>query len=481
MNLYVEEIVKACQGVWQVRTKEEDSKVSCVVIDSRKIEEKGVFIATKGERVDGHSFLPSVFEKGAVLAIGEKSKVEVEAEFGFAVTGNYVQVPDAFVALKQIAMVYREKLSIPFVGITGSVGKTSTKEFVSKVLEEHFNVHKTQGNYNNEIGVPLTLLQIREEHTAAVIEMGISDFGEMHRLSEMARPDVCVITNIGQCHLENLKTRDGILQAKTEIFDFMNPDGQVVLNGDDDKLITVSEVNGRKPFFFSIQGATCEVQAKDIVNEGLLGSRVTLCGEFQGTFEEFQVKVPLPGIHMVKNAACAATVASILGLSKEEVVAGLSKLTATKGRGEIKQLGNLMVIDECYNANPASMEAALELLSMANTTKVAILGDMFELGENSKALHEKVGELATKSGADVILLSGENSQAMYENAKKTASSGQQIIYYPTREQLLDAIKQDELIPAGSAVLLKASHGMHYEEILRYFEEASVLDSSKPIS
>lgn len=476
MNLSVNEIVEAIGGtVYGASETALKLQVSCVVIDSRKVEQRGVFLATVGERVDGHSFIQSVFEKGAALVIGSKTPEEIKAEYGFLPQkqGMYVCVSDPFVALKQIAKAYRAHLSLPIVGITGSVGKTSSKEFISKVLEEKYTVLKTAGNYNNEIGVPLTLLQIRKEHTAAVVEMGISDFGEMSRLSEMVRPDIAVITNIGQCHLENLGTRDGILKAKTEIFESMNPQGYVVLNGDDDKLQTVTKVHGKAPVFFGITEGNLDTCVEVVKSKGLLGSTIKASTKVSGKPEQFSAEVPLPGIHMVRNAACAITVAGLLGLSTEQMQAGLSKLTATSGRGQMKQLGTRLVLDECYNANPASMEAALSLLSMADNTKVAILGDMFELGENSDALHEGVGRCAAKSGADLILLSGENARFMEQGAKKAASASQRIVYFATREQLLGAIKGGDLLPENATVLLKASHGMHYEEILHYLEESSL--------
>ena len=215
---------------------------------------------------------PRCSRRGACLAIVEKTQAQVETEQGGPVKewGNYLLVEDSFQALKDLAEFYRSTLSIPIVGITGSVGKTSTKEFIAGVLSQKYCVLKTEGNFNNEVGVPLTLLRIRKEHQAAVVEMGISDFGEMHRLSKMVRPNVCVITNIGQCHLENLGSRDGILKAKSEIFDFMAEDAAVCLNGEDDKLRAIAQVKGRKPHFFGLGDEPGqEVYASDIVSRGL--------------------------------------------------------------------------------------------------------------------------------------------------------------------------------------------------------------------
>ncbi len=239
----------------------EHTQAQSVVLDSRLVEPGGIFIATRGEHVDGHSFIDQVFDAGALGVICEEAPVQPK--------GAYILVEDSFLALKDLAEYYRSQLDIKVVGITGSVGKTSTKEFVASVLSQKYRVLKTEGNYNNEVGLPLTVLRIREDCEVAVLEMGISDFGEMHRLSKIAKPDVCLITNIGQCHLENLGTRDGILKAKTEIFDFMQEGGQICLNGDDDKLVTIREVRGSIPVFFGC-GSNNAVYADNYENRGLI-------------------------------------------------------------------------------------------------------------------------------------------------------------------------------------------------------------------
>ena len=486
MNLSLCEIEDASGGTLVLQGTDGKGQVSSVVIDSRLVTTGGVFLATVGERVDGHRFIADVYAKGASLVITEKTPEQVEAEHGIKADdwGSYLLVKDSLQALKDIAEYYRSKLTIPIVGITGSVGKTSTKEFIAGVLSEQYQVLKTEGNFNNEIGVPLTLLRIRPEHEAAVVEMGISDFGEMHRLSKMARPNICVITNIGQCHLENLKTRDGILKAKTEIFDFMAKDGEVCLNGEDDKLRTVTEVNGKKPHFFGLGAFPEEVFADEIQGKGLWGSDAMLhMKNVQGNAQEAAdmvtpIHVPLPGVHMVINAAAAACVARILGLNSEQIAEGIGKVSAIGGRNNLIRLPHYTLIDDCYNANPVSMKAALNLLAMADTEKVAILGDMFELGSNSDTLHAEVGAYAVQKGIDRIYCVGENSRHMYEGAQKDVSKArteeqQMIRYYATREELLEdlAKNQETLIPEGCTVLIKASHGMVFTEVLEYLKEA----------
>lgn len=480
MNLSIGEIARACGGRLVLqgaadRMVSEETLVDSVVLDSRKVTAGGVFVATVGERVDGHRFIPQVFAAGAVLAVTEKTPEQVEAECGEPADGwgSYLCVEDTFQALKDMAEYYRSKLSLPIVGITGSVGKTSTKEFIAGVLAEKYHVLKTEGNFNNEVGVPLTLLRIREEHEAAVVEMGISDFGEMHRLSKMVRPNFCVITNIGQCHLENLKSREGILRAKTEIFDYMAEDGMVCLNGEDDMLRTVTEVHGKKTHFFGLGGWDGEeVYAADIVSKGLWGSEAVL---HMPESSAFDVQIPLPGRHMVINGAAAACVARLLGLTNEQIAEGIRKIQPVGGRNNLLRLTDYTVIDDCYNANPVSMRAAIDLLAMADTYRVAILGDMFELGENSDALHAGVGAYAAASGADCLICVGENARHIYEGAVKEeeeqteGAKKQKIYYFAAREDLLrelaDAGRRDVFLPKGCTVLVKASHGMKFTELV----------------
>lgn len=485
MNLTIGEIAEACGGrlVLQGEGADAGTYVSSVGIDSRKAESGGVFIATVGERADGHKFIPDVFAKGVLLAVTQKSPEQVEAEHGCkAEWGSYLLVEDSLQALKEIGEAYRKKISAKIVGITGSVGKTSTKEAIAAVLAEKYRVLKTEGNLNNEIGVPLTLLRIREEHEAAVVEMGISDFGEMHRLSKMARPDICVITNIGQSHLNNLIDRDGILRAKSEIFDYMAPDGEICLYGEDDKLNGIREIKGHKPHFFGLgENPAEEAAAVDIVERGLLGSDAVLVMRQAGEGEErtarIPVRIPLPGRHMVLNAAAAACVAALLGLNGEEIAAGIGKISTISGRTNLIHLPRYTLIDDCYNANPASMKAAIELLALADTKKIAILGDMLNLGEESRMLHEEVGRYAVREGADCLICVGEESRYMFRAAEEASGAGKgkrpKLLHFCDRHELLKMLgaRGEELIPQGAAVLLKASHDMGFAEILKYLQAA----------
>jgi len=434
----------------------EHIEITGAVLDSRKIEPGYLFFATKGERVDGHNFIPQVAEKGAALVVCEKAP-EVDIP--------YIIVPDSFVALKEVAKFYRSQLSIPMIGVTGSVGKTSTKEMIAACLSSKFQVLKTEGNFNNEVGLPLTILRIRDEHEVAVLEMGISDFGEMKRLAEVARPDICVITNIGMCHLENLKDRDGVLKAKTEVFDYMQENGRVILSGDDDKLATIKEVNGHKPLFFGLcaekTNKVChDVTATNIRSKGLFGSEFTM-----HLFDKkVEISVPLPGQHMVINALAAALVGRQLGMTTAQIVEGIASVKATGGRSNILQLSDKVIIDDCYNANPVSMKSAIDLLKTAEGKKVAILGDMFELGVNELALHSEVGQYATMAMLDKMIFIGNLSKEMYEGAMKLHGTPE---YYIDKETFFANHSSSDF--ADTTVLVKASHGMHFEEIVEWLK------------
>lgn len=458
-NLTLRHIAEACGGTLYHYREENDGEVCGVVLDSRQVEPGFLFIATKGERVDGHRFIPQVMQKGAAGAVCEEVPENED--------GIYIQVEDSFQALKDIARFYRQQLDLKVIGITGSVGKTSTKEFIASVLETKYKVLKTEGNFNNEVGLPLTVLKIREEHEAAVLEMGISDFGEMHRLSEIAKPDICVLTNIGQCHLENLKSREGILKAKTEIFDFMQEDGTVCINGDDDMLRTIEAVKGRRPMTFGKEKSN-RVYAEKTENKGLFGSSA----EIHIDGETFDAAIPLPGEHMVYNALAAACVGSLMGLSTEQIREGIAAVRPVGGRSHIIRLEGWVLIDDCYNANPVSVCAALDLLSAALTRKAAVLGDMFELGENEREMHAEVGAYAVQKGIDVIICIGALSETMFwrarEEAGKAGRTSENIYYFADKQEFL--IKSGEILQKGDTVLVKASHGMAFEEIVRALEE-----------
>ena len=440
----LENIAAACGGqIYYMREDLAQETAKGVVIDSRQIEPGYIFVATKGERVDGHRFIPDVLAKGALAVICE---VLPEEDLG-----PCILVEDSFMALKQAAAFYRQQLNIRVVGITGSVGKTSTKEFIAAVLAEKYKVHKTAGNYNNEVGLPLTIFGIQDDDLIAVLEMGINTFGEMHRLSEVARPDICVMTNIGQCHLENLIDREGILRAKSEIFDFMNPEGTVIVY----KLATIHDVYGKAPITFGMNKDNA-IWADHIENRGLLGSRADIhMGDVL-----VHASIPLPGEHMIYNAMAAVAVGVQFDMTKEEITAGISQVEAVAGRSHLIEAGDKVVIDDCYNANPISMQASLDVLNMAIGRKVAVLGVMGELGETGKELHYETGAHAGDIGIDLVCGIGELSKELVAGASE---HGCEAKWFPAKADFLAEMKH--LIQPGVNILVKASHGMQFPEIV----------------
>lgn len=435
----LQEVAEACCGTLH---GDPDLTITSIVTDSRKAGEGALFAAIKGARVDGHRFIPAVAEQGAVCVLCE-DKPDIDI--------NYIRVESTLVALKGIAEYYRSLFTIPFIGITGSVGKTSTKEFISAVLAQKYNVHKTGGNFNNELGVPITLFGLEEEHEVAVIEMGISGFGEMTRLSKMVKPDISVITNIGYCHLENLGDRDGVLRAKTEMFRYLKKDGTIILCHDDDKLRTVTDYHGIRPIFYGT--GNDEYRAENITEKGLDGIGCTLChGDTR-----IDVTIPTMGRHNVLNALCAMAVGTQLGLSADEIKRGLESFENVGSRNHIIKTDALTIIDDCYNANPTSTKAGLDTLSQLGGRRIAILGDMKELGKDELALHREVGAYAKKVGIDMLVAVGPLSEATAEGY------GEGAYYCATVERCIDRIKR--YLQPGDTILVKASHSMQFERIV----------------
>lgn len=457
-NMTLENIEKACGGRYIGTEAEKKTEVLGVVIDSRQVGSGYLFVAIPGEKVDGHKFIPDVFAKGAAAVLSEQ-QLEDPA-------GPYILVESTTKALRDLAEYYRKSLDIKVVGITGSVGKTSTKEMIASVLSEKYRVLKTEGNYNNEIGLPLTIFKIRAEHEVAVLEMGISEFGEMHRLATMANPDICVITNIGLCHLENLKTRDGILKAKTESFAHLKKDGIAILNGDDDKLSTIRQVGDKEPVFYGMEekmeyreDAKKSVYATGVENLGLYGMKARI----HTPEGERDVRIPIPGEHNVYNALAATAVGLSLGLSLDQISSGILKAKTIGGRTNLLNTGSMTVIDDCYNANPVSMKASIDVLATAEGRKIAVLGDMGELGENEKKLHYEVGEYLAKKEINVLFCAGELSEEIAKATQKESKTCE-VYYFKTRDALLEQLLP--FLKKGDTVLVKASHFMEYPEIVK---------------
>lgn len=445
-NFTLAEIAAACGGTYVGDEAMKNTAITSVERDSRAIKDGSLFLAIKGERVDGHDFIKKCYDSGAVCAICEKAPENP--------TKPYILVDSTLTAVKKIAKAYRDKFDIPVVGVSGSVGKTSTKEMLYAVLSQKYKTHKTQGNLNNELGVPLTILSMPEDTEAAVIEMGISDFGEMTRLSMVAQPTICVLTIIGCCHLENLGDRDGVLKAKTEMFKFAREGADYVLNGDDDKLSTVTEAGGKKPIFFGLDKKN-EYYAEDIENNGEGGVSCKLC--FGDT--KLDVTIPAIGSYMVSNALAAVAVGKLLGLSNEELKNGVEAYKTVGSRANVINTGKIRIIDDCYNANPTSVKASLETLVNFKGRTVAIIGDMKELGTDELALHFDTGAYAKQIGVDVVLSAGPLAKELAKGADGK--------WFETKEELISALPG--IIKEGDTVLVKASHSMQFEKIVEFLK------------
>ncbi|MBR0414735.1 MAG: UDP-N-acetylmuramoyl-tripeptide--D-alanyl-D-alanine ligase [Clostridia bacterium] len=429
-----------------------DIPISSICTDTRKIEKGCLFIAFEGERFDAHDFAAQAAEQGAAALICHK-KVTCSAPV--------LYVEDTRTAYLDIAGYYRSLFSIPLVGITGSVGKTTTKEFIALALSAKFKTLKTEGNFNNDIGMPATLLRLDSSYEAAVIEMGMNHFGEIHNLVLRSRPTMGVITNIGVSHIENLGSRDGILKAKLEILDGMQPDAPLLLNADNDKLATV-KVEGRPVYYFGIENPGADFRAQDI-------RRTTESTDFTIVYSggRQEVHIPAVGNHNVLNALCAFGVAVLSGIDAKKVAQKLAEYEPAGRRQKIVKCSDFTVIEDCYNASTDSMRAAIETLAQMNAKKkIAVLADMLELGDYAQRLHEEVGEFCARQKIDAVLAYGDQARFYCEKAKEGGVP--QTEFFEDKQALLEAVSA--CAEDDSVLLFKGSNGMHLEETINALYE-----------
>ncbi len=430
----------------------EDKQVLNICTDTRKITQGSLFIALTGERFDGHDFVESAFEKGAVAAVCSRP---VEAN------GEIFTVENTGKALLDIAAYYRSLFSIPFVGITGSVGKTTTKEMVYAVLSEKYNTLKNEGNLNNEIGLPTTVFRLDSDYEAAILEMGMSDFGEISRLAAVAQPNVGIITKIGVSHIEHLGSREGILKAKLEILDGLKPGAPLIVNGDDDLLSTV-RLSDRRVVTFGIENSECDYRAVKISRNGYSTSFTVL---FEGGSQD--VTIPTVGIHNVYNALSAFASGVYLGVKPESAANGLSKYVTSGMRQNVRCFNGITLIEDCYNASPDSVRAAIEVLAgMEAGTKTFVFGDMLELGDISEQAHREVGELIASKGIDRFYTYGEMAAVAAREAQECGAGC--VKAFNDKHQLAEQLKST--LKSSDAVLFKASRGMKLEEVIKSFTE-----------
>ena len=439
-----------CAAVGGTLLQDSGAPVTGVTTDSRAVQPGQLFIPLVGERFDGHAYISKALEGGAAGCLTAAAPETL-------LPGKlYIQVADTRLALKALASWYRDKFDLPVVQVTGSAGKTTTKEMIASVLSQRYNTLRTEGNFNNDIGAPLTLLRLMPEHQAAVIETGMNHFGEIRYLGEMVRPDIAVITNVGDAHIENLgNTRQGILRAKCEIFENLTPEGIAVLNGDDELLNTVT-----LPQTILRCGVSdgCGVRVTDIDDRGLEGVACTVTIEG----EHYRLTTSAPGRYMIYPMAMAAAIGRRLGLTGEEIAAGVAAYTTVGSRMHLIRLpGERLVIDDCYNANPQSMAEGLRMLAASPAQhRVAVLGDMGELGQLTAQAHRDMGALTRRLGLTAVAV-GEKMHALTE-------TNPQAQWFATVEEAMPAIRQ--LFTPGTAVLVKASHAMHFERIVKELEK-----------
>lgn len=414
--------------------------------DSRKIKAGELFVALRGER-DGHDFIPTALENGAAAVLCTHCDGDFPA----------IVVPDTRLALGDIAREERRRIGMKVVGVTGSVGKSTTKEMIASVLSCKYRVGKTPVNHNNDIGMPMAILAMPEDTQVAILEMGMNHFREIAYLTSIARPDVAVITNIGTMHIEHLGSMEGILQAKLEILEGMKPDGRLVLNGDDQLLWNLHTLYPQRAVYFGIQNPDCGIQGSAVAEEdGSLQFRVR-----QGE-EDFPVTLMIEGRHFVMDALAAVAVGFEFGVEVSQIQQSLLGFRNLDGRQEIFEAKGFTIIKDCYNAGPASMAAALNVLGNKPGRHIAVLGDMLELGQSAQAEHYRVGRIAAEK-ADVVLAYGHNAPRVVSGALTGGMPSANALAFEKQEELTAVLKRT--VKPGDVILFKGSHGMHMELIL----------------
>jgi len=446
-----------------------DRPVSQVVIDSREVVPDSVFVALKGEHEDGHKYIADAIDAGAVTVIAEPAargmglsgatfvspKEDLPAE---ASPPYIVIVPDSLTGLQQFAAHWRRKLPhVRVIGVTGSVGKTSTKELIAAVLRQRFRTLKSEGNYNNEIGLPLSLLRLTPGHERAVLEMGMYARGEIRQLAALARPAIGVVTNIGPTHLERLGSLEAITDAKAELVEALPDDGTAILNGDDPRVLSMAKRTRASVFTYGLS-PDCDLWADEIESRGTEGLRF----RFHTRDESLYATVPLLGRHSVHTALAAAGVGLVEGEGWDEIIGGMKDLSAHVRLVTVRGMNGSIILDDTYNASPASTLAALNLLEELPGRKIAALGDMLELGSYEQAGHELVGTRAADV-ADVLVTVGQRGRLIGRAALSAGMSKEQVTMVDTNQEAIDLLRAR--LREGDILLVKGSRGLQMEEIV----------------
>ena len=459
-NLKVEDILKVTNGKLIIGNE----KLECENFskDTRSIQKGDTYIAIKGEKFDGNIFWKEAFKNGADCIIIQDIEFSNEELKEFE-NKTIIKVEDTMQSLYKIASYKREINNIPVVAITGSVGKTSTKDMISSVVSQKYKTLKTIGNNNNNIGLPFTILRLKDEEIM-ILEMGMNHFGEIHLLSKIAKPNICVITNIGTSHIGNLGSKENILKAKLEILD--GADNPTIIINNDDKLLHkwyLENKDNRKIITYGIENKS-DIMAKDmILDQEESRYKCNIDGK------EIDVEVPIAGRHFVLNSLCATTVGITLNIDINKIITGIKNVELTKKRMDIKEINGIKVINDAYNASPEAMKASLNYLSsFKNNRKIAVLGDMFELGKYSEKLHKLVGEYVCENNIDILVCAGENAKLIADEALKKGMKKEKVFYLKEKDKALELLRK--ITKTGDVVLFKASNGMKFYELADNFLE-----------
>ncbi|MBN2881954.1 MAG: UDP-N-acetylmuramoyl-tripeptide--D-alanyl-D-alanine ligase [Clostridia bacterium] len=431
----------------KVSKDEESIVITGFSTDTRTIEPGTMFIAIPGENYDGGNFVQEAFSKGAIAAISEK---DIKGK-------GIIVVKDVIKSLGKIASVHRQNMGIPSIAITGSTGKTSTRNFILAVLAEKFNTHGTVGNLNNHIGLPMSLLTIDNTHEVSVLEMGMSELGEIDYLAGIAKPDFGVITNIGMSHIGLLGSRENIFKAKSELADHIEPGGLLVVNGDDEFLIGLRGLKKPKVMTFGKEEHNDHIFHHEKANEN---------GCYSFIYDNHKFNLGVRGFHNIYNAMSAIVIAREMGLTYTEIANGLLKFKNEKLRLETMDFNGITVINDSYNASPDSMKSSISILGDFKGRKIAILGDMLEMGEYSKKAHEEVGVFASKT-VEILICCGKESKSIASGARNNGMSEDRIYTFDTSDQAGDFLR--DLVKEGDVVLVKGSRGMKMENVIKYIE------------
>lgn len=450
-KLYIREILDATRGT--LLCGDPDLEVLSVSTNSKTASKGSLFIPIRGEKMDGHQFIESAFANGAVAAFTSIHDFINSDK-------TYIRVDDTLKAMQDLASYYRGKFDIPVIGITGSVGKTSTKEMIASVLSSCLNVAKTAGNLNGQIGLPQTILNIEKNHEVAIIEMGISMFCEMEKLSKVARPNFAVMTNIGVTHIENLKTRENILKEKLHIADTLTEGSVLFLNGDDELLKSIDSLGKFKVLSFGLADGS-DFRAENIRTDG---ENTFFDVVLNGLREN--VTIPVVGVHNVYNALVAIGLGLEMGLPMSKIKLGLLRYENLNMRQQIHRLEKFTIIDDSYNASPDSMQSALNVLDQVAVKgrKIAVLADMLELGDISKEKHFNLGKEAVNHNIDILITVGTEAKYIAKGAR-SFSETMRIIECESNCEAQNCLK--EIVKKGDNILVKGSRGMHMEQIAQF--------------